>query len=354
MAYDAEGHMNPTSGTTYTYDGDGRRVKKSDGTLYWMDDAFRTLATGTTTGSISRDFLFVGKKRIAFVPLSTGNPYYYLSDHLGSTAVIASGDGKTVQWEADYFPFGAERQIFTNLASNSYQFTGYEYDSDTQYNYALARFEAGRWGRFLTSDPYLGSADIGNPQSLNRYSYVMNNTTDLIDPSGLYISGTPGVPGIGMLGDDLTGPYRLLGLDGEPIPGEINVADGPRGGGRTSASIPNPDHTFNCLPTGVQGPPAPGCAGASVSDPAGAAGSAQYGLYLGQRLLHQLACLPGTGLEVGGNELRGLIDEVEVWDPTPFSSTAGKYVKRLNSATGSSTKELAAPHHSRGMPHLAK
>lgn len=99
--------------------------------------------------------------------------------------MIASGDGKTIQWEADYFPFGAQRTVITNLADNPYQFTGYEYDSSTGYNYALARFDAGRWGRFLSPDPYLGSMDITNPQSLNRYAYVLNNPLNLIDPLGL-------------------------------------------------------------------------------------------------------------------------------------------------------------------------
>lgn len=192
MTYDAEGRMNPTSGTTYTYDGDGRRVKKSDGTVYWIDDQLRPISVGTTSGSITRDYVFLGQQRIAFVPISTGNPYYYLSDNLGSTAVVASGDGKTIQWEADYFPFGAVRQVFTNTASNNYEFTGYEYDSDTQYNYAVARFEAGRWGRFMSPDPYLGSIDITNPQSLNRYSYVGNNPTNGVDPLGLVCSGNVG------------------------------------------------------------------------------------------------------------------------------------------------------------------
>jgi RHS repeat-associated protein len=93
--------------------------------------------------------------------------------------------GKTIQWEADYFPFGSQRTVITNLADNPYQFTGYEYDSGTGYNYAVARFDAGRWGRFLSPDPYLGSMDITNPQSLNRFSYVLNNPLNLIDPLGL-------------------------------------------------------------------------------------------------------------------------------------------------------------------------
>jgi YD repeat-containing protein len=103
MTYDGEGRMITAAGSgfsdVYTYDGDGRRVKKSDGTLYWMDDNFHPLSIGTPTG-LTKDFVFIGDKRIAFVSLASGNPYYYLSDHLGSTAVIASGDGKTIQWES--------------------------------------------------------------------------------------------------------------------------------------------------------------------------------------------------------------------------------------------------------------
>jgi RHS repeat-associated protein len=99
--------------------------------------------------------------------------------------VVASGDGKSIQWEGEFFPFGLQRTVITNLADNPYQFTGYEYDSGTGYNYAVARFDAGRWGRFLSPDPYLGSIDITNPQSVNRYGYANNNPLNLVDPLGL-------------------------------------------------------------------------------------------------------------------------------------------------------------------------
>lgn len=213
MKYDAESRMTPVSGATYTYDGDGRRVQKSDGTLYWVDDSFEPLSVGTTSG-ITQDYIFLNGKRIAFVPLSSGNPYYYLSDHLGSDTVVASGDGKTIQWEADYFPFGALRTVITNLVNNPYQFTGYEYDSGTGYNYAVARFEAGRWGSFLSADAYLGSEDVNNPQSLNRYSYVLNNPTNFVDPLGLIARCTYG------------GTYP----DCDPAPSDSGGANG--GGGK--------------------------------------------------------------------------------------------------------------------------
>ena len=229
MAYDAEGMMSPVSGTTNTYDGDGRRVKKSDGTLYWVDDDFRPLSIGTTSGSLTKEYVFIGSKRIAYVSLTSGNPYYYLSDRLGSTAVVSSGDGKAVQWEADFFPFGAQRTVITNLVATPYEFTGYEYDSGIGYNYAVARFEAGRWGRFLSADPYLGSADINSPQSLNRYSYVANDPTNAVDPLGLVSQGCLDFVSCG------AGPLEPVG---DRNGGRLTTGEGGGGGGGGGGSDP--------------------------------------------------------------------------------------------------------------------
>jgi len=40
-------------------------------------------------------------------------------------------------------------------------------------------------GRFLSPDPWLGSMHLDNPQSLNRYVYVLNNPLRFVDPDGL-------------------------------------------------------------------------------------------------------------------------------------------------------------------------
>jgi hypothetical protein len=42
-------------------------------------------------------------------------------------------------------------------------------------------------GRFNRPDPYDGSYDQSNPQSLNRYSYVLNNPLGYLDPLGLQV-----------------------------------------------------------------------------------------------------------------------------------------------------------------------
>jgi hypothetical protein len=52
-------------------------------------------------------------------------------------------------------------------------------------NYAVFRNESPSLGRFSRPDPYDGSYDLTDPQSLNRYSYVGNRPLIFLDPSGL-------------------------------------------------------------------------------------------------------------------------------------------------------------------------
>ena len=51
-------------------------------------------------------------------------------------------------------------------------------------DHTLFRKYASNLCRWLSPDPLAG--DITNPQSLNRYSYVLNNCTNLTDPLGLF------------------------------------------------------------------------------------------------------------------------------------------------------------------------
>jgi RHS repeat-associated protein len=52
-------------------------------------------------------------------------------------------------------------------------------------DYTHARYEMGTMGRFLSIDPVVDEKfSLGNPQAWNRYVYVRNNPTGLIDPNG--------------------------------------------------------------------------------------------------------------------------------------------------------------------------
>jgi RHS repeat-associated protein len=108
--------------------------------------------------------------------------WYYHGDHLGSTSVITDRNGALV-WHYEYFAFGKEK--YTNAAcsfSPSNRYTGQILDDDTGLYYYNARYYDPELGRFIQPDTIVPSA--GDPQSLNRYSYVKNNPLLYIDPSG--------------------------------------------------------------------------------------------------------------------------------------------------------------------------
>jgi RHS repeat-associated protein len=64
------------------------------------------------------------------------------------------------------------------------RFTGKERDSESGLDYFGARYNGSTMGRFMTPDPLGGK--LVDPQTLNRYSYVINNPLRFTDPTGLY------------------------------------------------------------------------------------------------------------------------------------------------------------------------
>ena len=105
---------------------------------------------------------------------------YYHGDHLGFERLMTNVNGYPV-WSVTYAPYGMELNAETTV--NHYKFTGYERDDESGNDYAMARHYASYYGRFFSPDPLGG--DVSNPQSLNRYAYVMNNPINATDPTGL-------------------------------------------------------------------------------------------------------------------------------------------------------------------------
>lgn len=60
-----------------------------------------------------------------------------------------------------------------------------EKDDATGLDHTWFRKNENQAGRWTSPDPYNGSMSISDPQSFNRYSYVENEPTNFIDPSGL-------------------------------------------------------------------------------------------------------------------------------------------------------------------------
>jgi RHS repeat-associated protein len=69
-----------------------------------------------------------------------------------------------------------------------YKLTTYERDSESTTDYAINRQYAINTGRFMQPDPVAGSVRI--PQSLNRYSYAVNDPLGLMDKLGLSTSSS--------------------------------------------------------------------------------------------------------------------------------------------------------------------
>jgi RHS repeat-associated protein len=186
-SWNAEQHLTSAGNVTYTYDGDLKRVKKSSGTLYWYCAVCgQVLAESDLSGNLTREYTYFGIQRIARRDVSSGNIYYIFSDRLGSYRTLTDSTGH-VQGESDYYPFGGER-VISSTVTDSFRFTGMEWDSEDGLNHTLYRKYTPGQGRWETPDPKRG--DITNPQSLNRYAYVLNNPTTLTDPPGLlFVNG---------------------------------------------------------------------------------------------------------------------------------------------------------------------
>jgi RHS repeat-associated protein len=177
-----------SAGYTYTYDGDGNRVRKSNTSTgaatkrYWSMGG-NTLAEGDGSGNLTAEYIYFGGKRVARIDLPANTVHYYLSDHLGSTSMVASAAG-AIEEESDYYPFGTE-VIVTGPGVNELKFTGKRRDTESQLDYFGTRNYAYWLGRFLSADQiYFQASMMKDPQQFNLYSYVRNNPLRFIDPNG--------------------------------------------------------------------------------------------------------------------------------------------------------------------------
>jgi len=184
--YNAEGRQTSAAGVTYTYDGDGQRVKKSNGKLYWFGLGGAVLAETDLSGNNPTEQIYFGGQRVARRDPS-GTVYYSFADHLGTTRIITDPAG-AIKRGMDFQPFGFE-VVHNGLITDNYKFTGLERDTETGNDHTLFRQYAFNLGRWYSPDPLAGS--ILNPQSLNRYAYVLNNPTNFIDPLGLVVQTWP-------------------------------------------------------------------------------------------------------------------------------------------------------------------
>ncbi len=159
--------------------------------------------TDTYTGSVGQDWSMVatGFKIASSASTSTTTVSYILTDHLGGTNVITDSSGSVINELLDYYPYGGSRlDAVSGIASEARKFIGQESDSSTGLDYLNARYYNATYGKFLSQDPVflaIGDANqvkqltneqlqqfLVNPQSLNSYSYALDNPLINTDPTG--------------------------------------------------------------------------------------------------------------------------------------------------------------------------
>ena len=124
--------------------------------------------------SFERDFLYAAEGLFATYGAG-GVERYFHRDHLGSTRLITGGDGTRV-YEAAFYPYGDELQIYGVVGEPASKYTGHERDPIGTTDYMLGRTYGIDLGRFFSIDPAR--------DGWNLYGYVGGNPLSAVDPDG--------------------------------------------------------------------------------------------------------------------------------------------------------------------------
>ena len=187
--------------TTFVYDGDGGRVKKTvqGTTTVYIGQLY--VCTDTACAKL----IYAGAQRVAMVQVGSGSTSYFHADRLGSTSVLTNASG-TAEEHNSYEPYG-DLHTHTGTSDVAYKYTGQERDASTDLYFYQARYYAQGLGRFVSPDSIVQNPL--DPQAFNRYAYARNNPVRYTDPTGHWWNDWPG--------DDWPGDNWGGGGPGEPV-----------------------------------------------------------------------------------------------------------------------------------------
>ena len=114
--------------------------------------------------------------------------HYFLTDRLGSVDAVTDGNGNLIETRG-YDAFGAPRtgvwadaSQIASTAITPKGFTSHEHLNSVKLIHMNGRMYDFQLGRFLGVDPFIQMPT--NSQSMNPYSYIMNNPLSGTDPTG--------------------------------------------------------------------------------------------------------------------------------------------------------------------------
>lgn len=130
-----------------------------------------------TVGAAITKHYYAGAMQVA---VRDSTLYFILVDHLGSPVVTTySGGSRTA--DLKYLPYGLDRYEYGTQRTD-YRFTSQRVEDSVDLYFYGARWYDPVVGRFLQPDTII--PEPGNPQALNRYTYVYNNPLGHLDPTG--------------------------------------------------------------------------------------------------------------------------------------------------------------------------
>ena len=208
-AYDAAGNMTNDSFHSYKFDAEGNILSVDTGStgLYVYDAMNRRVRTQSSAGNYEYLFDFAGRRTSTWIVSNNfanegriywdgkqiayraydGNTYFEHQDWLGTERLRTTYTG-TVAADFVSLPWGdgySANNVSGQGGQDTLDFAGLDRDPEDATSHAQFRNYSSAQGRWLSPDPYQGSYNLGNPQSLNRYAYVANNPLPVVDPLGL-------------------------------------------------------------------------------------------------------------------------------------------------------------------------
>ena len=171
----------PGSGgtVTFAYDPFGRRIKKvtSTTTSIFAYDGDNLIEETNSSGAAVARYSQTQNIDEPLAMLRSGATSYYHADGLGSITSLSNAAGAL----ANTYTFDSFGRLTNSTGSlvNPFRFTAREFDTETNLQFSRARYYDPQTGRFIGEDPLRFGI------SPNFYSYLDNDPTSWLDPSGL-------------------------------------------------------------------------------------------------------------------------------------------------------------------------
>ena len=174
---------NGTAVWNYSYDANGMRTSRTDGTTTYTYVYNGGLLMQMTVGEHVLEFAYDASGTPMTVTLN-GVTYYYLTNIQGDVVSIIDGNGALVA-HYTYDAWGNPNAGSSHSAIighlNPLRYRGYVYDQEIGLYYLQSRYYSPKTGRFLNADAYIST---GGLLGYNMFAYCGNNPVMYTDPFG--------------------------------------------------------------------------------------------------------------------------------------------------------------------------